>query len=234
MNIAIIGYGKMGKTVERIAKKRNHVIKICVDNTPPEYILKNIDVAIEFSHPNSVINNIKVCLKKHIPVVCGTTGWFNKLDYVKTICQEKKGSFLYASNFSIGMNIFYKMNQYLSKLLHPYANDYQVTIEEIHHKDKVDKPSGTAISLANDIIKNNVKKKWELDCQEKKEESISIISRRMGKEIGTHSIKYESEIDDIQISHKANNRDGFALGSVIAAEWIQNKKGFFSMQDVLN
>ncbi|WP_185872292.1 4-hydroxy-tetrahydrodipicolinate reductase [Blattabacterium cuenoti] len=232
MNIAIIGYGKMGKSIEKIAKIRNHKISLIYDGTPTPSLLKNSDVAIEFSQPNSAFNNIKICIENNIPTVCGTTGWLDKFEIIKKICQENNGSFLYSSNFSIGMNIFFKINEKLSKFLFPYSKNYEVKIEEIHHKEKVDKPSGTAISLANDIIKNNMKKTWILD-KKKTKDQILIISKRFENVSGTHIVIYESKIENIKIQHKANNREGFSIGAVIAAEWIKNKKGIFSMKDVL-
>ncbi|WP_185858601.1 4-hydroxy-tetrahydrodipicolinate reductase [Blattabacterium cuenoti] len=233
MNIAIIGYGKMGKTIEKIAKIRNHKISLCYDATPSPFLLKNSDVAIEFSQPNSAFNNIKICIENELPVVCGTTGWLEKLEMIKKICIKKNGSFLYSSNFSIGMNLFFEINKKLSKLLFPYSENYEVQIEEIHHKEKIDKPSGTAISLAQDIINNNIKKTWTLD-NKKTKNNISIISKRCQNDVsGIHTVLYESKIENIEIKHKAHNRDGFAFGAVIASEWIKNKKGFFSMKDVL-
>ncbi|WP_185856179.1 4-hydroxy-tetrahydrodipicolinate reductase [Blattabacterium cuenoti] len=232
MNIAIIGYGKMGKIIEKVSKLRNHRISLISDDTPTPILLKNSDVAIEFSQPNTAFNNIKICIENHIPIVCGTTGWIEKLDLIKKICKEKNGSFLYSSNFSIGMNIFYEINHKLSKLLSPYSVDYEVIIEEIHHKEKLDKPSGTTLSLAKDIIHNKMKKEWILDQKEKKDQ-ILILSKRFGSVTGTHVVTYQSKIDNIMIQHKAYSREGFALGAIIAAEWIKNKRGVFSMKEVL-
>ncbi|WP_185861348.1 4-hydroxy-tetrahydrodipicolinate reductase [Blattabacterium cuenoti] len=234
MNIAIIGYGKMGKSVEKIAQIRNHKISLCHDETPSINLLKNSnsDVAIEFSQPHSAFNNIKICIENNIPIVSGTTGWLKKFEIIKEICKEKNGSFLYASNFSIGMNIFFEINKKLSKLLHLYSRDYEVTIEEIHHKEKIDIPSGTAISLAKDIVNNKMKKTWSL-YEKKTKNQILILSKRFNNIPGIHIVKYESKIEEIKIKHKAHNREGFALGAVIAAEWIQNKKGIFSMKEVL-
>ncbi|WP_185860794.1 4-hydroxy-tetrahydrodipicolinate reductase [Blattabacterium cuenoti] len=234
MNIAIIGYGKMGKTIEKMAKIRNHNISLCYDGTPSFHLLNNSnsDVAIEFSTPHSAFNNVKICIENNIPVVCGTTGWIEKFEIIKKICQEKNGSFLYSSNFSIGMNIFFDINQKLSKFLHSYSKDYEITIEEIHHKEKIDKPSGTALSLAKDIINNKMKKTWVLD-EKKTKNQILILSKRLNNIPGTHVVKYESKIENIKIQHKAHSREGFALGAVIASEWIQGKKGIFSMKEVL-
>lgn len=241
MKIAIIGYGKMGKMVEIIAKKRNHKISLCYDKTPPSYLLKreNIDVAIEFSQPNSAFNNIKSCIERNIPVVSGTTGWIKKIDIIKKICERKRGSFLYSSNFSIGVNFFKEANKKLAVLLKPYSNEYKIKIEEIHHKEKLDKPSGTSISLAKDIIYKKLKKEWK-PCDYNNDNNIDdknnilIYSKRINNVSGIHSIVYSSEIEEIKMQHKAYNRSGFAFGAVIASEWIINKKGFFSMKDVLN
>ncbi len=224
----------MGKSIKKIAKIRNHKISLCYDDTPSLHLLKNSnsDVAIEFSQPHSAFKNIKICIENDIPIVSGTTGWLEKFEIIKKICKKKNGSFLYSSNFSIGMNIFFEINKKLSKLLQLYAKDYEVTIEEIHHKEKIDKPSGTAISLAKDIVNNKMKKTWILD-ERKKENQILILSKRFNHVPGIHVVKYESQIEDIRIQHQAHSREGFALGAVIAAEWIQNKKGFFSMKEVL-
>ncbi|BBA17028.1 4-hydroxy-tetrahydrodipicolinate reductase [Blattabacterium cuenoti] len=234
MNIAIIGYGKMGKSVKKIAEIRNHKISLCSDKTPSLHLLKNSnsDVAIEFSLPNSAFKNVKICIENNIPIVSGTTGWIEKIQIIKEICKKKNGSFLYSSNFSIGMNIFFEINKKLSKLLQLYSKDYEVTIEEIHHKEKIDKPSGTAISLAKDIVNNKMKKTWILD-EKKTKNQILILSKRLDHVPGIHIVKYKSQIEEIKIKHQAYSREGFALGAVIAAEWIQNKKGIFSMKEVL-
>ncbi|WP_185865086.1 4-hydroxy-tetrahydrodipicolinate reductase [Blattabacterium cuenoti] len=237
MNIAIIGYGKMGKALERIAKLRNHNISLRYDNTPNPKLLKNSDLAIEFSQPNTAFQNVKICIENNIPVVCGTTGWLEKLNIVKNICLNNKGSFLYSSNFSIGMNIFYIINKKLSNLLYPYSNEYEVIIKETHHTKKIDKPSGTAISLANDIISSKMKKSWKIinhnDENKKDTNSIFIESKRLDNVIGEHKVIYKSIIEKIVLKHEAYNRDIFAIGAIIAAEWLLDKKGFFSMKDVL-
>ncbi len=223
----------MGKSIEKIAKKRNHKISLCYDETPSPSLLKDSDVAIEFSQPDSAFNNVKICIENNIPTVCGTTGWLEKIELIKKICRKKNGSFLYSSNFSIGMNIFFEINKKLSGLLFPYSKDYEIRIEEIHHIKKIDKPSGTSISLAEDIIKNKIKKTWILDNNKKTKDQILIVSKRFGDVSGTHIVKYESKIENIEIKHKAHNREGFSVGAVIAAEWIKNKKGIFSMKDFL-
>ncbi|AWU39477.1 dihydrodipicolinate reductase [Blattabacterium punctulatus CPU2] len=232
MNIAIIGYGKMGKSIEKIAKIRNHQISFFSNKSPYNISLKNVDVAVEFSCPDSAFNNIKICIENHIPVVCGTTGWLEKFNLVKDICKKKNGTFLYSSNFSIGMNIFYEINHKLSKLLFPYSINYKIKIEEIHHKEKMDRPSGTALVLAKNIIKNKMKKTWILD-KKKTKNQILIISKRLDNEIGIHRVLYQSKIENIEIKHQANNREGFAIGAIIAAEWIKDKRGIFSMKEVL-
>ncbi|WP_185871721.1 4-hydroxy-tetrahydrodipicolinate reductase [Blattabacterium cuenoti] len=234
MNIAIIGYGKMGKAIEKIARIRNHKISLCYDGTPSLDLLNksHSDVVIEFSQPHSAFNNVKICIENNIPIVCGTTGWLNQIKFIKKICLEKNGSFLYSSNFSIGMNIFFEINKKLSQLLQLFSKDYEVTIEEIHHKDKIDKPSGTAIFLAKDIVNNKMKETWILDNRKSKNH-ILISSKRLNNIPGIHIVKYKSKIDSIKIQHKAYSRECFALGAVIAAEWIQNKKGIFSMKEVL-
>lgn len=235
MNIGIIGYGKMGRAIEKIAKNRNHHILLCYDETPTTSLLKtvNLDVVIEFSQPDSVFNNIKICIENNIPVVCGTTGWLNKMEVIKKICKEKNGALLYSSNFSIGMNIFFEINKKLSKLMFPHTKDYEVTIDETHHLEKIDKPSGTALSLAKDIIHNKMKKTWIIDKKRTTIDQILILSKRLGNVTGDHSVIYKSNIDKIEVKHKAYNRNGFAIGAVIAAEWIKNKKGIFSMKEVL-
>ncbi|WP_185870578.1 4-hydroxy-tetrahydrodipicolinate reductase [Blattabacterium cuenoti] len=232
MKIAIIGYGKMGKSIEKIAKLKNHKISLISDESPSPISLKKSDVAIEFSHPDTAFNNIKICIENKIPIVCGTTGWLEKFDLVKEICKKNNGSFLYSSNFSIGMNIFYEINHKLSKLLSPYSMDYEVKIEETHHKEKIDKPSGTALSLAKAIINNKMKKTWILD-KNKEKEKILILSKRFQNVTGTHVVTYQSKIENIMIQHIAHSREGFAIGAIIAAEWIKNKKGVFSMKEVL-
>ncbi|WP_185873369.1 4-hydroxy-tetrahydrodipicolinate reductase [Blattabacterium cuenoti] len=242
MNIAIIGYGKMGKTIKKIAISRNHKIKLCCDSTPQKSNLldNSIDVAIEFSQPNSAFENIKICIDNNVPVVSGTTGWLDKLNEIKKICIKKNGSFLYSSNFSIGMNIFYEINKKLSKLLFPYSKEYSILIEEIHHKDKKDKPSGTSIHIAKDIIDSGIKNNWNLDDKKfikNDKKSILIKSKRFKNIIGEHIVNYKSYIEKISIRHKAYNRNIFAIGAIISAEWLfnnKNKKGIFSMKNVLD
>ena len=232
MKIALLGYGRMGKEIEKHAKKRNHQISFILDKQFQEGEIINSDVAINFSIPEAAVSNIKLALGKNIPVVSGTTGWLEDFDSIISFCQKKKGAFLYASNFSIGVNLFFKINQYLAKLMKPYETDYNTDLKEIHHTNKIDAPSGTAITLAEEILKYYDYKEWSL--QKKDDNILNISSVRKDEIPGTHKIRYFSNMDEISIKHKAFNRDGFALGAVIAAEWILNKKGVFSMKDVLN
>nr|WP_298927944.1 4-hydroxy-tetrahydrodipicolinate reductase [uncultured Allomuricauda sp.] len=231
MNIGLFGYGKMGQMIEQIAQSRGHSIVAKVDLDTQEVDYKNIDVAIDFSTPDAAFNNITTCFKNNIPVISGTTGWLSNYDKAVGICNETNGAFIYASNFSLGVNVFFELNSYLAKMM-SNLNQYKVEMEEIHHTQKLDAPSGTAITLADGIIENTEYIGWELDTSGKKK--IPIISKREGSVPGTHSISYESTVDNIEIKHTAHNREGFSLGAVIAAEWIQGKTGVFSMKDVLN
>ncbi|MGC1630670.1 MAG: 4-hydroxy-tetrahydrodipicolinate reductase [Gelidibacter sp.] len=231
MKIGLLGYGKMGKTIEQIALNRGHHITLKVDKDSESYSLDNIDVAIDFSTPDAAVANITNCFNHNIPVISGTTGWLEHYDDVLTLCKEKDGTFLYASNFSLGVNIFFELNRTLSKLM---ANlpEYNISMEEIHHTQKLDSPSVTAITLAEDIIKNSKYGTWTLDAAKPK--ALHINSKRIDSVPGTHDVTYTSAVDTIEIRHTAHNREGFALGAVIAAEWIAGKKGVFSMKDVLN
>ena len=235
MNIALFGYGKMGKEIEAIALKRNHniVLKINKDNvsTISESDLKKADVIIEFSTPHAVLENIKKCINAQVPVVVGTTGWYDKFEEIKNMCFEKNGGLFHATNFSLGVNLFFKVNTYLAELMNKYT-DYDVSMEEIHHIHKLDKPSGTAITLAEQIIKKiDRKTNWSIDSNSP--ETLFIKDIREGEVPGTHIIKYSSEVDDIEIMHKAHNRKGFALGAVIAAEFLNGKKGIYTMSDII-
>jgi 4-hydroxy-tetrahydrodipicolinate reductase len=236
MKVALIGYGKMGKTIEGIAQQRGHHIflKIDIDSASDltKEKLQQCDVAIEFTGPHSAKENILTCLSAGVPVVSGSTGWLESLGEVENFCKEKNGSFLYASNFSVGVNIFFELNKKLAQLMKGHG-DYDVTMEEIHHTQKKDAPSGTAITLAQQVLNEiDGKKAWVNDASENKEELV-IISKREDPAPGTHSIRYHSPVDDIEIVHTAHNRLGFALGAVLAAEYIHNKKGIFSMKDIL-
>jgi 4-hydroxy-tetrahydrodipicolinate reductase len=230
MKIALLGYGKMGKVIEKIALERGHEIILRKTSTTTFEGLEIADVAIDFSIPSVAIENISTCFNKQIPVVSGTTGWLNRYDEMVSLCEEKNGTFLYGSNFSLGVNIFFKLNSYLAKIMSKF-DDYKVSIEEIHHTQKLDSPSGTAITLANGIIENSNYNSWTLN--EAKSNEIAIDAKRIENVPGTHSIFYNSEVDLIEIKHVAHNREGFALGSIIAAEWLIGKKGVFSMEDVL-
>lgn len=231
MKIALLGYGKMGKAIEQIALKRGHDIILKVDRDNSDYNFNNVDVAIDFSTPDSAVANIVNCFEHQIPVISGTTGWLEHYDHVVALCKEKNGTFLYASNFSLGVNIFFELNRTLSKLM-SNLTEYDISMEEIHHTQKLDAPSGTAITLAEEILKNSKYGTWTLDAS--KPEALHINSVRKDNIPGTHEVCYTSPVDTIEIKHTAHNRDGFALGAVIAAEWIADKKGIFSMKDVLN
>ncbi|TCK66701.1 dihydrodipicolinate reductase [Winogradskyella wandonensis] len=231
MRIALLGYGKMGKIIERVAEERGHSIALKVDSKTTTLDFSQTDVAIDFSLPTTAVKNIKAALDHNIPVISGTTGWLSHYDDIVTYCKSKKGAFLYASNFSLGVNIFFEVNRVLASLIANYP-DYELNIEEIHHTQKLDAPSGTAISLAEDIIKNSNYKNWTLD--EADSNNIKIKAKRIVDVPGTHIINYNSDVDSIEIKHTAHNREGFALGAVIAAEWIADKKGVFNMKDVLN
>ena len=230
MKIGLLGYGKMGKTIEQIALQRGHSITLKV-NSDSEYSLDDVDVAIDFSIPKSAFNNISKCIHSNTPVISGTTGWLEQYNDAVELCNTNNGAFLYASNFSLGVNIFFELNSYLAKLIKGFSQ-YDITMEEIHHTQKLDAPSGTAISLAKDIIKETKYSDWTLENPT--EHEIKISAERIPDVPGTHSIDYTSEIDSIEIKHTAHNRLGFALGAVIAAEWILDKKGVFSMKNVLN
>jgi 4-hydroxy-tetrahydrodipicolinate reductase len=239
MNILLLGYGKMGKIIGEIAESRGHTLagKINLDNLSDLEKINpaNVDAVIEFSQPESAFKNISWAIERGIPVVSGTTGWLEHLPEVKKLTEKKNGAFFYASNYSIGVNIFFKVNEFLAKLINE-TSGYQVAIEEIHHTEKKDAPSGTAITLAEGIIQNmDAKKDWHLTGQMSGNgQSIPINSKRIDPAPGTHIITYSSEIDTLEISHTAHSRTGFALGAVLVAEWIKNKKGVLSMNDFLS
>ncbi len=232
MQIALLGYGKMGKEIEKIALKRGHsiVIKADIDTV---YEITDADVAIDFSVPTSAVSNITNCFKNNVPVISGTTGWLNQYNDVIAQCKERDGAFIYASNYSLGVNIFFEMNKYLAKMMNR-LKQYNVSIEEIHHTQKLDAPSGTAITLADGIIEKSDFNSWKLTEDNPNDNEIPITAKRIDNVPGTHTITYESEVDRIDITHTAHNRQGFALGAVIAAEWIIGKTGVFTMNDVLN
>ena len=230
MKIALLGYGKMGQVIERIALERGHEIVLKKDETNTFEGLSNADVAIDFSVPTAAVDNISSCFHANVPVISGTTGWLEHYDAVVALCNEKKGAFISSSNFSLGVNLFFELNEYLAKIMSKFDN-YTVDMEEIHHTQKLDAPSGTAISLAKGVIKNSSYTNWTLDHPKK--DQIHIETKRIGTVPGTHTVTYNSAVDAIEIKHTAHNREGFALGAVIAAEWIIGKKGVFTMKDVL-
>ena len=231
MKIALVGYGKMGHIIDEIATKRGHEIVAKLNETPTAENLNDPDVVIEFSNPEVAFNNIKVCLENRIPVICGTTGWLDQKPEIQEIALQNKTAFLYGSNFSLGVNLFFALNEKLASLMKEFP-EYNVQLEEIHHTHKKDAPSGTAISLAEGIIKNSERfDAWKLDETQNKE--LGIFAIREDEVPGTHSVYYKSDVDEIEIKHTAFNRNGFAVGAVIAAEWIIGKTGNFTMNDVL-
>ncbi len=230
MNIALLGYGRMGKEIEKIALERGHSIVIKADvNTT--YNITDADVAIDFSIPSAAVGNISNAIKNNIPVISGTTGWLEEYDTMVSLCKASNSAFLYASNFSLGVNIAFEINKQLAKLMKSQSQ-YKIDIEEIHHTQKLDAPSGTAISLAEGIIDETNNNSWALD--ESGENIIPITAKRIEGVPGTHTVTYTSDEDSISLNHTAHSRKGFALGAVIAAEWIHGKIGVFSMKDVLN
>jgi 4-hydroxy-tetrahydrodipicolinate reductase len=237
MKIALIGYGKMGKAIEEVALSRGHEIVIRIDQPNLHEFTKEhlatAEAAIEFTSPHSAYENVKRCLEFDLPVVCGSTGWTDKLDEMKKLCADKNGAFVYSSNYSVGVNIFFEVNKKLAALMAPHK-EYEVILEETHHTQKKDAPSGTAISLAEQILGQVKRKKQWVNELSDHPEDLEIISQRIDPAPGTHSVKYSSVIDNIEIIHTAHNRTGFATGAVLAAEFIKDKKGFFTMKEVLN
>jgi 4-hydroxy-tetrahydrodipicolinate reductase len=236
LNVGLIGYGKMGKAIEAIALQRGHTITLKIDIDSLDAFtkenLQQCDVAIEFTGPHSAKENILKCIDAGVPLVSGSTGWLQDYAEVEKACKEKNSSFLYASNFSVGVNIFFELNKKLAQLMKTHT-EYDISMEEIHHTQKKDAPSGTAITLAEQILEEVERKKnWLNDITENLEE-LSIISKRIDPAAGTHSIKYSSLVDDIEIIHTAHNRTGFATGAVLAAEYVARKKGIFTMKEVL-
>jgi 4-hydroxy-tetrahydrodipicolinate reductase len=230
MKIALLGYGKMGKVIERIALERGHEIVLRKDKNISFESLSLADVAIDFSIPSSAVENISTCFHLGIPVISGTTGWLNRYQEMVDLCKAKNGSFIYGSNFSLGVNVFFELNAYLAQMM-ANLKQYSVSMEEIHHIQKLDAPSGTAITLAEDIIKHSNYNNWTLETPLSNE--IHIEAKRIETVPGTHSVFYDSEVDQIEIKHTAHSREGFAFGAVIAAEWLVDKKGVFTMKDVL-
>lgn len=231
MKIALFGYGKMGKTIENIALKRGHTIVLKIDKNLKNYDIHSCDVAIDFSIPSAAFSNISKCLNAKIPIVSGTTGWLKDFENIKKFCKEKRGAFIYASNYSLGVNILFELNEYLAKMM-GNLKQYDVSLKEIHHKQKLDAPSGTAITLAESIIQNTKYNAWQLDRADA-QNTIPIKATRNPYVPGTHMVAYSSDVDTLEIKHTANNREGFALGAVIAGEWLIGKEGIFTMKDVL-
>lgn len=221
----------MGQMIEQIARNRGHEIVAKIDENTQDIDFNSMDVAIDFSMPEAAFGNITKCLNNNVPVISGTTGWLDKYEDAITLCNDKKGAFIYASNFSLGVNIFFELNNYLAKMMQNLP-EYKVSLEEIHHTQKLDAPSGTAITLAEGVIANSNYSEWKLDNSS--DTILPITSKRIGKVPGTHSVDYDSFVDSISIKHTAHNREGFALGAVTAAEWIIGKSGVFTMRDVLN
>ena len=234
MNIALLGYGRMGKTIEEIAEKRGHKVVLKFSDDIENHDLNdfNIDVAIDFSIPKAAFKNITTCFKNQIPVVSGTTGWLDDYEKARKICKDENSAFIYASNFSLGVNVFFQLNEKLAGMMQG-LEDYSVEIEEIHHLQKLDSPSGTAITLAQQILQENSKLKgWQLDHAD--DDEIPIYAKREENVPGTHTVTYDSSIDQIEITHTAKSRQGFALGAVVAAEYLKEKSGIFTMKDVLS
>jgi 4-hydroxy-tetrahydrodipicolinate reductase len=237
MNIALIGYGKMGKAIHEVAKQRGHEAVLIIDiNNANELTvenLKKVDVVIEFTNPHTAFNNVRFCLQNQVPVICGSTGWLEKLDDAKKIAEENKTGLIVASNFSVGVNIFFEINKRLASLMNDHK-EYNIKLTEVHHTEKKDAPSGTAISLAEQILEQiGHKTKW-INEETVSPDELAIISQRIDPAPGTHHVNYSSTIDDIEIIHTAHNRTGFALGAILAAEFIKDKHGFFGMKEVLN
>lgn len=230
MKIALLGYGKMGKVIERIAKERGHEIVLRKGSSDDYTGVEKADVAIDFSIPDVAVGNISTCLNTNVPVVSGTTGWLDDYHKMAMLCEQKGGAFIYGSNFSLGVNLFFQLNENLAKMMSRF-NQYKVSIEETHHTQKLDRPSGTALSLAKQIIEHSDYSSWALDHA--REDEILIHALRIEDVPGTHVVSYKSDIDDIEIKHTAHSREGFALGAVIAAEWLQGRTGVFTMKDVL-
>lgn len=230
MKIALLGYGKMGQVIEKIALHRGHEIVVRKSIGDSFDGLENATVAIEFSAPDAAVENISAALNLGVPVISGTTGWLHDYDKMVQLCNKKNSAFISSSNFSLGVNIFFELNAYLAKIMSKFE-DYKVGIEEIHHTQKLDAPSGTAISLAKGIIENSDYNNWTLENP--KSDAILIDAKRIENVPGTHTVSYNSNVDLIEIKHLAHNREGFALGAVIAAEWIVGKHGVYTMKDVL-
>ncbi|MBU2525179.1 MAG: 4-hydroxy-tetrahydrodipicolinate reductase [Bacteroidetes bacterium] len=231
MKIALVGYGKMGKTIDAVATQRGHEVVAKIDGPVTVEILKNADVAIEFSVPAAAVSNLKTCFEAGVPAVSGTTGWLAQFEEVCQACKEARSGFIYASNFSLGVNLFFQLNEYLAKLMQPFQQ-YHAGIEEIHHIHKLDAPSGTAITLAEGVMAHSHYQKWTLDTAD--DDTLKIEAKRIGEVPGTHTVSFDAPEDRISITHEAHGREGFALGAVMAAEWLCGKTGIFTMKDVLH
>jgi len=231
MKIAIVGYGKMGKTIEGLAVQQGHTITAALEETPTRENINGADVAIEFTMPSSAFENVKACLEIGVPVVCGTTAWLDRLPEAQEICRKLNGSFLYASNYSLGVNLFFEINKRTAEIMQKYP-EYQVRLEEIHHTEKKDAPSGTAITLAEGIIPVYGFDGWKLS-HKTEDNQLGIEAKRIENVPGTHLTLYSSDVDEIEIKHTAHSRNGFALGALLAAKWLIGKHGVFSMKDVL-
>ncbi len=233
MKIILLGYGKMGKIIERFALERGHEItaRIDIDNQD-EFDSAPADVAIEFSHPEAAFSNVSKCLRRKLPVVSGTTGWLGKKAEIDALCTQTGGTFFYASNYSLGVNVFFKLNEHLATLMNKFP-EYNIVMDEIHHLEKRDAPSGTAITLAEGIMKHVSRKKEWVNEKTEKADQLPIYSFRVDQVPGTHTVKYQSAIDDIEIRHTAHSREGFGKGAVMVAEWVRDKKGVLSMDDFL-
>lgn len=244
MKIALIGYGKMGKMIESIALDRNHEIVLVIDQDNLADLtidnLKKADVAIEFSTPSSVLDNINLAIEAQTPIVVGTTGWYGHLQEIKNNCEENNATVMYGSNFSVGVNIFFQINQQVAKMMNIFSAEYDVAVEEIHHIHKLDSPSGTAITIAEDILSEFKQKTEWVDVKADDPVTIHspqhliISSYREGEVPGTHSVIYDSDVDRLELKHEAHGRQGFALGSVLAAEWLKGRNGFFSVKEMYN
>jgi 4-hydroxy-tetrahydrodipicolinate reductase len=237
MKIALIGYGKMGKTIERLALANNHRIDLIIDeDTLDEFTeenLRRVDVAIEFTTPETAFDNIAKCINSGVPVVCGTTGWLGRLDEIVELCKTENGGFFYASNYSLGVNIMFKMNKYLANIMNHFP-EFEISIDETHHIHKLDAPSGTAITIANDILQNIKRKKTWVKGKTTEKGKIGIESHRIGEVPGTHIVKYDSPIETIEISHLSKSREGLAMGVLTAASFLIGKTGVFNMDDLLD
>ena len=230
MKIALLGYGKMGKTIEKLALEKGHFVVYRSTSDSSEGNIEDAEVAIEFSSPEAAFDNISKALKEGIPIVSGTTGWLDKYEEIVKLCENRNGSFIYASNFSVGVNLFFSINDYAAKLMAQWK-EYDVSVEEIHHTEKKDAPSGTAITIAETILKYSEKDDWKLDSE--KDNQLKITAIREEDVKGTHIVQYESSIDTISLKHEAHSRDGFAKGAILAAEWLKDRKGVFTMKQVL-